>query len=234
MVALLAFDTSGERMHVGVSARGGVWLADEAGGARASAQLLPCVQRLLRDAGIGVHELDAVAFGRGPGAFTGLRCACSTAQGLAWGAGLPVLPIDTLVAVAEDARTRVGAVDVWVAMDARMGETYAARYRWSGTEWLTRVAPGLYTPEALRAQCLAHPSAWLAGSALRAFSERLHCVSTKADADALPTAGALLVCAKAAWSRGDVADAAAAIPLYLRDKVAFTTAERQAAARRAA
>lgn len=229
MAALLAFDTSGERMHVGVSARGGAWIADEAGGAQASAQLLPCVQRLLRAAGISLRELDAVAFGRGPGAFTGLRAACSAAQGLAWGAGLPVLPIDTLVAVAEDARTRVGAIDVWVAMDARMGEIYAARYRWSGTEWLALVAPGLYTPQALRALCLARPSAWLVGSAPRVFGEQLHCGPTKVDADARPTASALLACAQAAWSRGDAADAVAATPLYLRDKVAFTTAEREAA-----
>ena len=111
MPALLAFDTSGEHVHVGVSVGEAAWVVEDAGASQASANLLPCVRRVLGRAGIGLHELDAIAFGCGPGAFTGLRAACSAAQGLAWGARLPVLPIDTLMAVAEDARTRVGADD---------------------------------------------------------------------------------------------------------------------------
>jgi tRNA threonylcarbamoyladenosine biosynthesis protein TsaB len=232
MASLLAFDTSCERIHVGVSARGSVWLAEDAGGAQASASLLPCVRRLLREAGVGLRQLDAIAFGRGPGAFTGLRAACSAAQGLAWGAGLPVLPIDTLVAVAEDARVRVGAVDVWVAMDARMGELYAARYRWSGGGWITLVPPALVAPDRLHAQFLAHPAAWLVGSA--PLGEQRHHPSATVDADARPSARALLACAEAAWARGEAISAAAALPLYLRNKVAFTTAERMATAGSAA
>lgn len=231
MASLLAFDTSGERIHVGISARGSVWLAEDAGGAQASASLLPCVRRLLREAGIDLRELDAIAFGRGPGAFTGLRAACSAAQGLAWGAGLPALPIDTLAAVAEDARVRVGAIDVWVAMDARMGELYAARYRWSGAKWITLVNPALYAPDMLHAQILAHPAIWLAGSAPHALGERLQHPSKNVDPDARPSARALLTCAEAAWARGEAINATAALPLYLRLKVAFTTAERQAIAR---
>ncbi len=234
MTALLAFDTSGDLLHAGVSVRGNAWLAEEPGGAQASANLLPCVQRLLREAGIRLGELNAIAFGRGPGAFTGLRAACSAAQGLAWGADLPVLPIDTLVAVAEDARIRVGASDVWVAMDARMGELYAARYGWSGTDWITWVAPALYTPEALHSQLVAHPSAWLAGSAPRAMGERLQQAPANVDEHARPTAHALLACAEAALARGDSIAAADALPLYLRNKVAFTTSEREATAHRVA
>lgn len=234
MAALLAFDTSGEQVHVGVSVRGRAWHAEDSGGAQASATLLPCVQRLLREAGIRLRELDAIAFGRGPGAFTGLRAACSAAQGLAWGANLPVLPIDTLVAVAEDARMRVGAIDLWVAMDARMGELYAARYGWSGSDWITWVAPALYTPEALHSQLLANPSGWLAGSAPRAMGERLQQASANVDEAARPTARALLACAEAALARGDSIAAADALPLYLRNKVAFTTSEREAAAGRSA
>ncbi len=232
MASLLAFDTSGEQIQVGISARGSVWLTEDAGGARASASLLPCVRRLLREAGIGLRELDAIAFGQGPGAFTGLRAACSAAQGLAWGAGLPVLPLDTLVAVAEDARVRVGAADVWVAMDARMGELYAARYRWSGVDWIKLVTPALYAPDMLHAQVQAHPALWLAGSA--PLGERLQHPSAKIDTYARPSARALLTCAEAAWARGEAISATAALPLYLRNKVAFTTAERQATARSAA
>ena len=231
MAAFLAFDTSGEQVHVGVSVHGRSWLAEEAGGARASASLLPCVQRLLREADVGLGDLDAIAFGRGPGAFTGLRAACAAAQGLAWGAGLPALPIDTLMAVAEDARTRVGAIDVWVAMDARMGEVYAGRYRWSGSRWRTLERPALCAPDALAARIAAQPAAWRAGSAARAMSERLTPASTSVDPQAQPAARALLACAEAAWSNREAIGAAAAAPLYLRDRVALTTAEREAAAR---
>lgn len=231
MAALLAFDTSGERLHVGVSVHGDIWVGEDAGGSQASANLIPCVRQVLGQAGIGLRELDAIAFGRGPGAFTGLRAACSAAQGLAWGAALSVLPIDTLMAVAEDARLRKGADDVWVAMDARMGEIFAGRYRWSGAGWLTLVGPALVTPDGLNALCLSHPSNWLVGSAPSAFGDRLRRESTAGiDSDARPAASALLACARAAWARSEAIDAAAALPLYLRDKVALTTVERRASA----
>lgn len=229
--ALLAFDTSGERVHVGVSVRGAVCVGEDAGGALASARLLPCIARVLGDAGIGLRDLDAIAFGRGPGAFTGLRGACAAAQGLAWGAGVPVLPIDTLMAVAEDARARVGVDDVWVAMDARMGEIYAGRYRWSGAGWLTLADPALLTPRELNALRAAHAPNWLAGSAPGAFGDALREVpAAGVDCEAQPAARALLACANAAWARGEAIDAAGALPLYLRNKVALTTAEREAAA----
>lgn len=235
MAALLAFDTSGERLHAGVCVDEAVWVVERAGGPQASANLIPCVQQLLDQAGIGLRELDAIAFGRGPGAFTGLRAASSAAQGLAWGAALPVLPIDTLMAVAEDARLRGGADDVWVAMDARMGEIFTGRYRWSGTSWVTHAGPALVTLDGLNARCLANPAKWLVGSAPLVFGDRLQCPSrAKIDAAAKPAAIALLACGRAAWARGEAIDPVAALPLYLRNKVALTTAERQAGARQAA
>lgn len=98
---LLAFDTSTEQLSVAVQrGRDGQRFAHTgAGGAQASATLIPTVQALLAQAGLALGELQAIVFGRGPGSFTGLRTACSVAQGLAWGAGLPVLPVDTLLAV---------------------------------------------------------------------------------------------------------------------------------------
>src|ERR1700754_2194863 len=126
---LLAFDTATEHMSIALAARGEVFAFEAAGGAQASATLIPAILALLAKAGVTLRELDAIAFGRGPGAFTGLRTACSVAQGLAFGAGKPVLPIDTLLAVAEDARAGDPAAQrIWVAMDARMNEVYAAQY----------------------------------------------------------------------------------------------------------
>ena len=128
---LLALDTATERIAVAVVDGEQQWLADEAGGPLASLRLLPLVFTLLERAGLALRELDAVAFGRGPGAFTGLRTACSVAQGLAYGAGLPVLAIDSLALIAEDALAQRGAAAqrIWVAMDARMEEVYAAAYQ---------------------------------------------------------------------------------------------------------
>ena len=244
---LLAFDTSTEQLAIAVGAPAGTWLHHGAGGAQASASLLPHIHSLCQRAGLALTELDAVAFGRGPGAFTGLRTSCAVAQGLALGLGCPVLPIDSLLIVAEDARAQAGvgmsvgmsvgmnvgagvAFDVGVAMDARMGEVYAARWRWQGGEWQVQDAAMLCTPEALVAAWAAQPPAWLAGSAWAALGPRL----------ALPDgpqqvrqehsrAAALLRLAMAAHSRGEGLDAALALPLYLRDKVALTTQERDAA-----
>ena len=227
MAALVAFDTATDRLHIGLALDKAVWLHDSEGGASASSTLIPSLRRLLTEAGVGWQDLDAIAFGRGPGAFTGLRTACATAQGLALGAHKPVLPIDTLMAVAEDARERAGVADVWVVMDARMDEIYAAHFRWSaGLLWQSVVAPALYTPEGLHDRWRELPPRALAGSA--AFDQRLDPAGAEVVADAQPRGRALLACAGAAWARGGAIDAALALPLYVRDRVALTTAEREA------
>jgi tRNA threonylcarbamoyladenosine biosynthesis protein TsaB len=227
---LLALDTATEQMAVAVIAGEREFCAQEAGGARASQRLLPLVFELLHAAGLQPAQLDAVAFGRGPGAFTGLRTATSVAQGLALGIGCPVLPIDSLMIVAEDARTRHGATDLWVAMDARMDEVYAGAYRFDGQRWQVQHDAALFTLPALQAVWQALPPAAVAGSALAAFGERLRCgAARRLDAAETDRATSLARLARAAWAHGDAIDAAQALPLYLRDKVALTTAERMAA-----
>ena len=229
MSSLLAFDTATERMSIALSARGRVWSHDAPGGALASAQLIPAVLGLLADAGVALRELDAIAFGRGPGAFTGLRTACAVAQGLAFGVGKPVLPIDTLLAVAEDARAGAPEIDLWVAMDARMDEVYAAHYRFDGVRWEVLAAPMLTSPAALVERWSGAPPRHVAGNALAAFGERLNVPGAALWPDALPRATAMLPLAEALWANGGAVDAALALPLYLRDKVAQTTVERDAA-----
>ena len=233
MVALLAFDTATERIGLALQVGVRVWSHDAAGGAQASLALLPALRRLLAEAGIGLRGLDAIAFGRGPGAFTGLRTACAVAQGLAFGAGLPVLPLDTLMAVAEDARLQGAASPLWVVMDARMGEIYAAEYDHdgrAGSGWHTLTPPRLTTPEALNAGWAVAPPQALAGSAIAAFGDRLLAGPAALFPAALPTGRALLPLGAALWAQGGAVDAALALPLYLRDKVALTTAERAAIA----
>ena len=146
---LLAFDTSTEQLSVAVQrGRDGQRFAHTgAGGAQASTTLIPTVQALLAQAGLALGELQAIVFGRGPGSFTGLRTACSVAQGLAWGAGLPVLPVDTLLAVAEAARqslsTAPDSLRVLALLDARRGEGYAAGYAWAPATDLRNSAPSI-------------------------------------------------------------------------------------------
>jgi len=254
--ALLAFDTSTEVLVVAARGPLGCATRQSAGGAAASADLLPQIGIVLREAGLDYADLVAIAFGRGPGAFTGLRTSCAVAQGLGLGLGCPLLPLDSLMIVAEDAATSAGEAAVppehacvAVAMDARMDEIYGAIYERTAPSagaaadvggadeanrvrgWQARLAPALYTLAAWNAE-LEHRQdsvSLLAGSALSAFGARLHRPS---HVQTVPVeahrAKALLRLAQQAWNAGAALDAAAALPLYLRDKVALTTTEREA------
>lgn len=220
MHKLLAFDTSTEALSIAVR-HGDVLLEHSGiGGAQSSSTLIPLIQQLLADAGLSLRELDAIAFGRGPGSFTGLRTACSVAQGLGFGAGVRLLPIDTLHAVAEEARHRFGATRVIVALDARMDQVYTASYD-LGVEVVASEA------ELLAPETVAVPTGWaLAGNAFAAYGDRLpHAASRH---EVLPTAAAMLRLAPALLAAGRTVAPAEAWPLYVRDKVAQTTEERAA------
>ena len=227
---LLAFDTSTERLSIAVQHGEQRLTHDGAGGAQSSAALIPAVRALLAQADMPLQSLDAIVFGRGPGAFTGLRTACAVAQGFAYGAGVPVLPVDTLLAVAQDARTRHGATRVLALLDARMNEVYSAAYDWAGEAWHARGEMAVVPPEALSVPPDTDHAAWvLAGNAFAAYGERLPAAfAAWPRIEAWPTAGALLDLAPALLRAGGAVDAAHALPLYIRDKVAQTTAERLA------
>jgi tRNA threonylcarbamoyladenosine biosynthesis protein TsaB len=231
MTCLLSIDSATERMCIALSRGTDTFVLEGEGGAQASARMLPEVLALLRRAGGTLQEVDAIGFGRGPGAFTGLRSACSVAQGLALGAGKPVLALDSLLLVAQDAFDELGdaAADCWVAMDARMDEVYAAHYRREGDGWGVAHPPMLCRPDELHARWSEAPPAFVAGSALAAFGERLHTGAARLRPATRSRATALAQLARAAWHDGGAVDAALALPVYLRDKVAQTTAERDAA-----
>ena len=227
---LLAFDTSTDTLSIAVQHGDAVWQHTGPGGAQASAALIPAIQRLLAEAGLGFDTLDAIVFGRGPGSFTGLRTACAVAQGLAFGArngqGTPVVPVDTLLAVAEEARHQHGCTQVLAVLDARMNEVYSAHCTWQEAtrQWSTDADFGLCAPEALT---LTDAALWtVAGNAQAAYGERL--LPQARHVAALPTATALLRLAPALLAAGAAVPASEALPRYIRDKVAQTTAEREA------
>lgn len=225
---LLAFDTSTDTLSIAVQQGGAVWTHTGPGGAQASAALIPMVRSLMAQAGLSFDTLEAIVFGRGPGSFTGLRTACAVAQGLAFGAragqGVPVLPVDTLLAVAEEARHAHGCTQVVAVLDARMDEVYHARCEWTAAEgrWHADTDFGLGAPESVPA-----PAGWtVAGNARTPYGERL--APTANHVAALPTATALLRLAPALLAAGEGVSASDALPRYIRDKVAQTTAERAA------
>ncbi len=228
MATLIAFDTATERMTIALRRGDRVVAHAGLGGAQSSATLLPAILRLLREADIAIADLDAIAFGRGPGAFTGLRTACSVAQGLAFGARKRVLPIDSLLAVAEDARGDATTLRVWTLIDARMNQIYAAEYAHHRERWTTRVEPFLTDCDALAARWHDAPPSAIAGNAIGAFGARLATGGASLFPNAAPTALALLRLAETAWADGAAVEPALALPLYVRDKVAETEAERAA------
>jgi tRNA threonylcarbamoyladenosine biosynthesis protein TsaB len=193
-----------------------------------SQSVLPMVQELLREAGVTLADCDAIAFGAGPGSFTGVRTACGVAQGLAFGAGLPVLPLVTLEAMAQACRAATGANEVLAVLDARMGEVYWAQYRYDNGRWLEVVAPSLCAPQDL----VPHPVDGLAacGNGFAAYPEAFAGKGFAAQAigDMLPHARDMAVLGVGALAAGLAVPADRAQPLYLRNKVAYTSAERQA------
>jgi tRNA threonylcarbamoyladenosine biosynthesis protein TsaB len=244
---LLALDTSTEFCSVALlsadcadasSAEAGstaseprVWSRHEATGAVSSTRLLPAIRELFDEAGLTLADCNAIAFGAGPGSFTGLRTATGVAQGLAFGLNCPVVPIGTLLACAESARLRDPSVTrVLAALDARMDEAYWADYAWdeSTGDWRTVHPASLGSPDAL---VLPDEPFTLAGNAAAAFGERLKAASAAraVDHNAVPHALPVAFAALRAYRAGRTLPADQAAPEYIRDKVAQTTEERMAA-----
>jgi tRNA threonylcarbamoyladenosine biosynthesis protein TsaB len=224
-VNLLAVETSTELCSVALL-RHGELLADEAlAENRHSELLVPMLQRMLASAGIKAGDVDVFAFGQGPGSFTGIRIACGIVQGMAFGAARPVVPVPSLLALAE----QCGDDDVLAAVDARMGEAYLAAYSRDGDDWKEVAAPLLADADGLpdlpaRAWTGTGSGfdrhAWLR----EAYGER---IARRREGD-LPRAWAVARIAERRFTAGAAIAAEHAAPLYLRDKVALTIEERRA------
>ena len=254
LLNLLAFDTSTDVLSIAVQRVDGsvlrTWEHSGPGGAQASAALIPAIRALMAQAGLEFGDLAAIVFGRGPGSFTGLRTACSVAQGLAFGAqprAVPVLPVDTLLAVAEEARFQLAAgeisqgrpaparLQVMAMLDARMDQIYRQNYDFESEVWLPLGSCEAISPEAARwsvppGQAEPHPAdqqpgQLMAGNVFASYGDRLP-EAAWPRCSAWPTASALLRLAPQLLQAGLAVPAEQALPLYIRDKVAQTTQER--------
>lgn len=214
---LLALETSTRRLSVALWCDGRlrVCCAEHTHGG--SELILPWVGQLLDEEAIGLHQLDGIAFGAGPGGFTGVRLACGIAQGLAFGADLPTIGIGSLEALALEH----GPGRVYACLDARMNEVYVAAYD-RGVEIL---APKVCPPERVP---LPEGDDWVGcGDGFASYAARLPALRTRRP-ELRPTAAAVARLAAPKLADGAGMDAALAAPRYVRDKVALTTAERLA------
>lgn len=223
---LLAIETSTEFLSVAASRGDAVYSHHVRVGQRHAEAILDSISGLLAQAGLRVGDLDGIAYGEGPGTFTGLRIACGVVQGLGLARELKVLGVGTLLALADESVSD----KVIACMDARMGEVYHAAYRRDGdaAAWRVEHAPGLCRPQDVP---VPHDGAWSGfGSGFAAYGEvlrdRLAGALDGVEPARVPTAAAVLRLAQPRFGRGEGRAPESAIPVYLRDKVALKTSER--------
>jgi tRNA threonylcarbamoyladenosine biosynthesis protein TsaB len=221
---VLAIETSTEHCSVALQQGDEVLSHSELAGQRHSEILLAMIERLLGEAGSRLQDLDGIAFGAGPGSFTGVRIAASVAQGLALGLNAPVTPVGTLEALAEAA----GFERVACALDARLDEVYFAAYERRGENWQAVVEPCLSAIGALE---LPAGDGWVGvGSGFGILHGELgrQLQLAQVHPERFPDARAVAALGTRMLARDGGMDAAHAQPIYLRNKVAMTTTERHA------
>ena len=221
---LLSLDTSTEFLSLALQLGDNTYAHYQHAGQAASQLVLPQIQALLDTANVKLSDLDGIAFGAGPGAFTGVRVACGVAQGLGFGANIPVVGVNTLLALAEAS----GQDNVIACLDARMGEIYHAAFVRKNGLWIEHSATTVCKPEAVPVL----PSEWVGvGSGWSVYGEILSNIYAKNLIKVLknitPTAEAILQLAKPTFEAGLAKSASEAAPIYIRNRVALTTIERE-------
>lgn len=220
MSTLLALDTATEACSVALLHDGKVMSHYEVIPRMHAQRLLPMIHTLLDEAGVPLSALDAIAFGRGPGAFTGVRIAIGVVQGLAFALDRPVLPVSNLAVLAQRAMREQGAQQVAAAIDARMDEVYWGCYQAEQGEMRLRGLEAVLPPEQVSLPLGAAGDWFGAGTGWGTFATRLAVTVSGQDGALLPHAEDLLSLATFAWQRGDALPADQAQPVYLRDQVA--------------
>lgn len=223
----LALDTSTEACSVALSYHGQLLALDEVCPQQHSKRILPMVQQVLADAGISLNQLNGIVFGRGPGSFTGVRIGVSVAQGLAFGADVPVYGVSTLAAMAQAAAQLKGSRQVIAAIDARMAEVYLAAYALDEQGLMQAISsevaakpgalPAAITGLTFSTGVLGVGTGWQTyGSELQALTP------TNIASDILyPSAQYMLPFANIAWQNGQFVAAELAEPVYVRDEVTW-------------
>jgi tRNA threonylcarbamoyladenosine biosynthesis protein TsaB len=236
MVSILAVETSTEWCSVAVLHQGNAFTFHQNVGAQASAVLLPEIQKCLKAAEISLNDIDVFAFGAGPGGFTGLRLACGITQGLAWGVNKPVIAVNSLLSCAQtwaiqNRELLHDGLNVRIVLDARMREVYWLDAYWSAesAEWIPISDAQLDAPEDIPEPVA---SMIVLGQGLAAYSDRFSKSMKQLVVDdaCLPSALAVAQCAKPVFLRGEAISAEKVQPVYVRNKVAQTIAERKAIA----
>ncbi|MFJ2337611.1 tRNA (adenosine(37)-N6)-threonylcarbamoyltransferase complex dimerization subunit type 1 TsaB [Pseudomonas protegens] len=219
MSTLLALDTATEACSVALLHDGKVTSHYEVIPRLHAQKLLPMIQELLANAGVTLQQVEAIAFGRGPGAFTGVRIAIGVVQGLAFALERPVLPVSNLAVLAQRALREHGATQVASAIDARMDEVYWSCYQEVAGEMRLVGAEAVLPPE-VAALPEGSSGDWFGAGTGWGYGERIAVELSGQDAGMLPHAVDLLTLAQFAWERGEAIVADQAQPVYLRDKVA--------------
>jgi len=222
---LLALDTSTEYCSVAILRDEMLTHRDAHAVQRHSELILPMIEEVLRASGLALAQLHGIAFGAGPGSFTGLRIACGVAQGLAFGTGLRVVPVGTLMALAEEA----GASRVIACLDARMGEVYHAAYRREADRWLEVIAPAVGRVQSMPEL---EEGGWFGcGNGFAVYAEAL---AKHYDGQLVglaptlhPHARSIARLALPLLAAGRALAPEEAVPVYVRDKVAFKMHEQR-------
>ncbi|KTS99910.1 tRNA (adenosine(37)-N6)-threonylcarbamoyltransferase complex dimerization subunit type 1 TsaB [Pseudomonas parafulva] len=219
MTTLLALDTATEACSVALLHYGEVTSHHEVIPRMHAQKLLPMIKQLLAESGVALGTVDAIAFGRGPGAFTGVRIAIGVVQGLAFALERPVLPVSNLAALAQGALRQQGAQQVAAAIDARMDEVYWGCYQAVAGEMRLQGDEAVLPPERVALPAGAQ-GPWFGAGTGWGYAERLAVTVGASDPSALPSALDVLSLARFAWDRGEAIAAEQAQPIYLRDNVA--------------
>ncbi|KFZ38579.1 hypothetical protein HR45_03915 [Shewanella mangrovi] len=220
---ILALDTCTELCSAALQTAAGRWHESANAPREHSQRLLPMVQSLLTQANIGMEDIGLLAYGRGPGSFTGIRICTSMTQGLALAREIPVIGISTLAAMAQQAITEHGAKQVICAIDARMGEIYWAAYEAQNGMAVEVAAEQVSAPDALTVPFENDTPIYCCGTGFETYTDLLHINSqlTLLDAVKYPNANAMLALAERGWQQGLATSVDELQPVYLRDTVAW-------------
>ena len=230
-VTLLALDTATEACSVALLRGGEKTHLAQFAQREHTKHILPMVDEILAQAGITLHQVDALVFGRGPGSFTGVRIGAGIAQGLAFGAELPVIPVSNLAAMAQAAYVQYQAENVLTAIDARMNEVYFAQWQAQKVrsdfgeflDWQPIIAEQVCSPSNVIEQVAQqhHENAVLAGTGWAAYPELNEANLGKATEITLPSALYMLDLALPKWFAGETISPLEIEPIYLRNEVTW-------------